>query len=64
MGLFDLKRDKCAICQEPVPRVLPTLVEGVPICSDCEKLMDQLSCDGADKVTLAQLKELFEKQKE
>ena len=43
MGLFTNKKKLCPICGSPTPRLLPTKIEGEPICSVC-----------ADKINLPQ----------
>lgn len=35
MGLFSNKKKLCPICGNPTPRLLPTKVEGQPICKEC-----------------------------
>ncbi len=37
MGLFSNKKKGCPICGEPTPRILPTVVEDMPICKNCAK---------------------------
>ncbi|MBE6008943.1 MAG: hypothetical protein E7235_07080, partial [Lachnospiraceae bacterium] len=37
MGLFSNKKKGCPICGEPTPRLLPTEVDGMPICKNCAK---------------------------
>lgn len=52
MGLFTSKKNLCPVCGEPTPRLLPTKVEGTPICKTCankvflpEGMINQMSID-------------------
>lgn len=40
MGLFSNNKKLCPICNNPTPRLLPTKVEGIPICKDCDHKID------------------------
>lgn len=40
MGLFTTKKNPCAICGGPTPRLFPTTVEDQPICGDCKDKLD------------------------
>lgn len=40
MGLFSNNKKPCPICGNPTPRILPTKVEDMPICSDCDGKVD------------------------
>lgn len=40
MGLFTSKKNPCAICGGPTPRLFPTTVEDQPICGDCKDKID------------------------
>ena len=40
MGLFSNNKKHCPICGNATPRLLPTKVEGVPICKECDKKID------------------------
>lgn len=40
MGLFSNNKKPCPICGNATPRLLPTKVEGVPICKECDKKID------------------------
>ena len=40
MGLFSNSKKPCPICGGATPRLLPTKVEGVPICKECDKKVD------------------------
>ena len=40
MGLFSNNKKPCPICGNATPRLLPTKVEGVPICNECDKKID------------------------
>lgn len=40
MGLFTTKKNPCAICGGPTPRIFATVVEGQPICGDCKDKID------------------------
>ena len=40
MGLFSNNKKPCPICGNPTPRILPTKVADVPICSDCDGKVD------------------------
>lgn len=35
MGLFSSKKNLCPVCGEPTPKLLPTKVDGTPICKVC-----------------------------
>ena len=37
MGLFSNNKKLCPVCGNPTPRLLPTKVEGTPICKECDK---------------------------
>lgn len=52
MGLFTSKKNLCPVCGESTPKLLPTKVEGTPICKACAKKielpdgkMDQMSVE-------------------
>lgn len=40
MGLFSNNKKVCPICGNPTPRLLPTKVEGTPICKECAGKID------------------------
>ena len=40
MGLFSNNKKPCPICGNATPCLLPTKVEGVPICKECDKKID------------------------
>lgn len=40
MGLFSNSKKPCPICGAPTPRLLPTKVEGMPICKECSAKVD------------------------
>ena len=40
MGLFTNKKNLCPICGSPTPRLLPTKVEGMPLCKECAEKID------------------------
>ena len=53
MGLFSNNKKPCPICGNATPRLLPTKVEGVPICKECGRKVDlpngalnEMSLDG------------------
>ena len=35
MGLFSSKKNLCPVCGEPTPKLLPTKIDGTPICKVC-----------------------------
>ena len=35
MGLFTSKKNLCPVCGEPTPKLLPTKIDGTPICKVC-----------------------------
>ena len=37
MGLFTNHKKVCPICGNPTPRLLPTKIEDMPICKECDK---------------------------
>lgn len=37
MGLFSNHKKVCPICGNPTPRLLPTKIEDMPICKECDK---------------------------
>lgn len=55
MGLFTSKKNPCAICGGPTPRLFPTTVEDQPICGDCKDKID-LPEGVFDKMTLADVR--------
>ncbi|MBR3786742.1 MAG: DUF4428 domain-containing protein [Firmicutes bacterium] len=55
MGLFGKKPD-CPICGSPTPRLLPTKIEGQPICKDCDKKIS-MDMDMKVNLTLDQLRD-------
>ena len=40
MGLFSNQKKPCPICGGATPRLLPTKIEGVPICKECDRKID------------------------
>ncbi len=40
MGLFSNNKKLCPICNNPTPRLLPTKIEGMPICKECDHKID------------------------
>lgn len=42
MGLFTNKKKLCPICGSPTPRLLPTKVEGQPLCSECNSKAQEM----------------------
>ena len=40
MGLFSNHKKVCPICGNPTPRLLPTKIEDMPICKECDKKID------------------------
>ena len=55
MGLFG-KKQECPICGEPTPRLLPTEIEGQPICKECSKKAS-MQRQILEKITLEEYKE-------
>lgn len=55
MGLFGKKPD-CPICGNPTPRLLPTKIEGQPICKECDG-KHSMQQELLDEITLEQFKE-------
>ena len=52
MGLFSNNKKVCPVCGEPTPRLLPTKIEGTPICKVCaskielpEGMVNQMSIE-------------------
>lgn len=37
MGLFSNNKKLCPVCENPTPKLLPTKVDGTPICKECAK---------------------------
>jgi endogenous inhibitor of DNA gyrase (YacG/DUF329 family) len=44
MGLFSSKKNPCAICGGPTPRIFARVVEDQPLCSDCSYKIDIEPC--------------------
>lgn len=40
MGLFTNNKKLCPVCGNPTPRLLPTKVEGMPVCKECNRKID------------------------
>ena len=40
MGLFSNNKKLCPICGNPTPRLLPTKIDGQPICKECDAKID------------------------
>ena len=40
MGLFSNNKKLCPICGNPTPRLLPTKIDGQPICKECDSKID------------------------
>ena len=40
MGLFSNQKKPCPICGGATPRLLPTKIEGMPICKECDRKID------------------------
>lgn len=40
MGLFENKKKVCPICNRPTPRILPTRIQDMPICRECDDKID------------------------
>jgi hypothetical protein len=55
MGLFG-KKQECPICGGATPRLLPTEIEGQPICKDCDKKAS-MQRQILEKITLDEYKE-------
>lgn len=55
MGLFG-KKQECPICGGPTPRLLPTEIEGQPICKECDKKAS-MQRQILEKITLEEYKE-------
>ena len=51
MGLFSNNKKLCPVCGKPTPRLLPTKVENMPICKECDQKID-LPKGLVDKMTL------------
>ena len=52
MGLFSSNKKLCPVCGEPTPKLLPTKVDGTPICKACaskielpEGMINQMSVE-------------------
>ena len=58
MGLFSNNKKPCPICGNATPRLLPTKVEGVPICKECDKKID-LPNGVLDSMTLDDFRRYF-----
>lgn len=56
MGLFSNNKKLCPVCGNPTPRILPTKVEDMPICSECAGKLD-MRADRLNKLTLNELNE-------
>ena len=59
MGLFSNKKKLCPLCGGPTPRLLPTKVEGMPICKECDQKVD-LPAGAIDHMTVEDLKKYME----
>lgn len=51
MGLFSNNKKLCPICGSPTPRLLPTKIEDMPICKECDRKID-LPDGVTDRMTL------------
>lgn len=51
MGLFSNKNKVCPVCGSPTPRVLPTKIQGMPICKQCSSMID-LPSGALDQMTV------------
>lgn len=58
MGLFSSHKKLCPFCGEPTPRILPTKVEGMPICKACDAKID-LPDGTIDTMTVDKLRQYF-----
>ena len=56
MGLFSNKKKLCPLCGSPTPRLLPTKVEGMPICKECDRKVD-LPNGVIDRMSVADLEQ-------
>lgn len=56
MGWFSNNKKLCPICGNPTPRLLPTKVEGAPICKECSGKVD-LPEDALEGMTLEQFRQ-------
>ena len=59
MGLFTNKKKLCPICGSPTPRLLPTKIEGEPICSVCADKIN-LPQGRANNLTMAEFQKYLE----
>lgn len=59
MGLFTNKKKLCPICGSPTPRLLPTKIEGAPICSACADKID-LPSDRVNNLTMSEFQSYLE----
>lgn len=56
MGLFSNNKKLCPICGGPTPRLLPTKIEDIPICKECDRKIDLL--DGVtDRMTVEEFRQ-------
>ena len=69
MGLFSNHKKVCPICGNPTPRLLPTKIEDMPICKDCDRkidlpkgLVDKMTLDKFEKVYMEYLNNARQKQ--
>ncbi len=59
MGLFTNNKKTCPVCGSPTPRILPTCVEGKPICKQCAQKID-LPDGVLDRMSLADFKQYLQ----
>ena len=56
MGLFSNHKKVCPICGNPTPRLLPTKIEDMPICKECDRKID-LPDGAVNEMNLARFRE-------
>ena len=56
MGLFSNHKKVCPICGNPTPRLLPTKIEDMPICKECDKKI-YLPDGAVNEMNLARFRE-------
>ena len=55
MGLFSNNKKLCPICGNPTPRLLPTKIDGQPICKECDSKID-LPAGAVNQMSLTDFK--------
>lgn len=56
MGFFSNNKKLCPVCGSPTPRLLPTKIEDMPICKECDQKID-LPDGVADRMTLEEFRQ-------